>query len=298
MRQVLSLIIGFLLILTIFDPAFAAKKKTKKPAVPLDPVMTFHIVRKSDPLCEPTCPQWIAAEGRIESGTASRLRQTLKALGKTKLPIIISFGGGDLNAALEMARLIREKKLTVAVGTTFYVKCNPKDKTCKLPPEQKSVYRGFPSSAGGYCYSACPFVLAGGVVRMVSSMAQVGVHQITYTPAREWITYRETYKLVKGKKKVIARKEVSRKIVYGKTTHKLSTAQRQTYRNHFKKMGVDVTFLDLLDRAGPKAIYVLKPDELNQMRIRTTDLRADVLSRASMCTPTAKANHCVAAPKP
>lgn len=299
MSRFLTFIFGLLLMLATSDPALAAKKKSKKPVVSLDPVMTFHIVRKSDPLCEPTCPQWIAAEGRIDTGAASRLRKTLKALGTTKLPIVLSSGGGDLNAALEMARLIREKKLTVAVGTTFYFRCAPTDKTCKLPPQQKTVYRGFPSSANGYCYSACPFILAGGVVRLVSPLARVGVHQITYTPSREWITYRETYRLVQGKKKVVSRKEISRKIVYGKTTNKLTKVQRQTYRNHFKKMGVDATFLDLLDRAGPKDIYVLTPQELNALRIRTAELPADVLSRASMCTTTTKANHCVASlPKP
>lgn len=298
MSKFSAYIFSLLLVLAACDPALAAKKKSKMPATPLDPVMTFHVVRKSDPLCEPTCPQWIAAEGRIEPGTPSRLRKTLKFLGKTKLPIIMSSGGGDLNAALAIARLIREKKLNVAIGTTFYIRCAPTDKTCKLPPEQKMVYRGFPSSAGGYCYSACPFILAGGVVRMVSPMARVGVHQITYTPSREWITFHETYRLVKGKKKVISRKEVSRKIIEGKTTHKLSKAQRQTYLNHLKKMGVDMAFLDLLDRAGPKDIYILKPDELDQMRIRTADLPADVLSRSSMCTANAKATHCVPAPKP
>ena len=129
----------------------AKKKPQKKKAAPKQPEppkeawqlpMKVVIVRSSEAGCEPVCPEWIMAEGEITTATPGVFRKALKQMGKRKLPVIIRSPGGQVNAALEIGRMIRKAKLDVAVGWTKYSGCAPADKTCTLPKERKGLYGG------------------------------------------------------------------------------------------------------------------------------------------------------------
>ena len=74
--------------------AFAAN--TKKSAPDLGPTMRFVVVRSSAPGCEPTCPEWISAEGSIVAGTPALFKRTLKGLGSRKLPVVVDSPGGNV----------------------------------------------------------------------------------------------------------------------------------------------------------------------------------------------------------
>ena len=93
-------------------------------------------------------------------GSARQFRKILKQAGKLRLPVVITSPGGDVEAALAIGQMIRERKLDVLVGWTLFTGCNPTVKTCKLPKEQKGVYAGLAMTSRGYCFSACPFILA------------------------------------------------------------------------------------------------------------------------------------------
>ncbi|TIU85827.1 MAG: hypothetical protein E5W03_09965, partial [Mesorhizobium sp.] len=82
------------------------------------PSMQFAFVRSNAPGCEPTCPEWISAEGAIQADTPALFRRVLKILNGRKLPIVVNSPGGDVNAALTLGRLIRKNKLDIAVGKT------------------------------------------------------------------------------------------------------------------------------------------------------------------------------------
>ena len=82
--------------------------------------MAFVVVRSGEPGCEPTCPEWISAEGGIAANTPAQLKKLLKTLGGRKLPIVVSSPGGDVDAALALGRMIRQYKLDVAVGKTRF----------------------------------------------------------------------------------------------------------------------------------------------------------------------------------
>ena len=71
-------------------------------------------VRSSDPACQPDCPEWIAAEGKIEVGTA----QAFAGLGGRRLPVLVNSPGGSVADAMAMGRLIRARGLAVAVART------------------------------------------------------------------------------------------------------------------------------------------------------------------------------------
>jgi hypothetical protein len=151
-----------LLGLCLVPIAAEAKPKVKKEPKP-DFSMQFAIVRGSSLLCEPNCPEWIWAEGEIRSDTAKRFKKFLKTVGDRKLPVIIQSPGGDVDAALAMGRMIRAKKLDVAVGYTTFSSCVPRQKGCDAA--KIGGYRGIAAVGFAYCNSACPLVLAGGTRR-------------------------------------------------------------------------------------------------------------------------------------
>ncbi len=129
-------------------------------------------VTSSDPACEPDCPEWISAEGTIAPGSASAFAKLVASLGGRRLPVLISSHGGSVRDALEMGVLIRSKGLAVAVARTLIANCPERARECPNA-------RGQAMSAGAFCASACPLVLAGGVERLVGPSSLVGVHQIT-----------------------------------------------------------------------------------------------------------------------
>lgn len=135
--------------------------------------MRFVVVRGSNPLCNPDCPEWISAEGVISTQTPQKLRQLLATLGNRRLPVVISSRGGELSGALAAGRLIRERKLDVAVGRTDFVDCDPGAWNCLA---KEGAYAGLSIDAGVECDSACALMLAGGVRRLVGPQARLSLY--------------------------------------------------------------------------------------------------------------------------
>jgi len=162
-------------------PAVTAKAKpapaatTEPAAAKRDEDMRFAVVRGSNPLCNPDCPEWISAEGAITSQTPQRLRQVLDTLGDRRLPVVINSAGGDLLGALAAGRLIREKRLDIAVAHTDFVGCDPREWNCLA---EDGAYAGLTVDAEGVCDSACALVLASGVRRFVGPRARLSVHSL------------------------------------------------------------------------------------------------------------------------
>ncbi|MBB4002347.1 hypothetical protein [Aurantimonas endophytica] len=91
----------------------------------------------------------VTAIGRIEIGTGAQLTEFLAEQGiRAGSTVHLHSPGGSVDDAIEMAREIRRLRLSTSV---------PDD---------------------GYCASACPLVLAGGVTRAAGTDAWVGVHQV------------------------------------------------------------------------------------------------------------------------
>jgi hypothetical protein len=93
--------------------------------------------------------------------------------------------------------------------------------------------------------------LAAGQKRVVKSGAHVGVHEITTQPFYQRVRYYETCRIVRGHKKILSRKIVSRKNIVGKTTTKMSKSFDKKLRTYLTVMGVNLTMLDLLHLAPP-----------------------------------------------
>lgn len=89
----------------------------------------------------------IIINGGIEEGDADRFNAFISSLESVPSNVVINSPGGIVSDALSIGRQIRELDV----------------RTLVLP--------------GAYCYSACPYLFAGGTKREASRRGEVGVHQ-------------------------------------------------------------------------------------------------------------------------
>ncbi|WP_353042490.1 hypothetical protein [Mesorhizobium sp. M1217] len=273
-------------LLALGHAAFAAdaKKSTPEKSTPdLGPTMPFVVVRSSAPGCEPTCPEWISAEGSIEAGTPALFKRTLKALGGRKLPIVVDSPGGNVEAALTLGRLIRKNKLDIAVGKTRFVGCLPDVKNCKEKDGKGARYFGNAYADGAICNSACPLMFSGGIRRVVGEWAFLGVHQITTTYIRTKLLYRTTYRVVKGKKKILSTKVVSRKNAGSYKTYEMNKPLERKLAAYLKEMGVGLGVLETMKGTPASSIQQLVPYDMLQMNLVTSLDAVDLLTAPTLC---------------
>jgi hypothetical protein len=256
--------------------------------------MTFAHVRFGSPSCAPTCPEWISAEGKITGSTPALFRKFLSSRGKAQLPIIIQSSGGDIDAAMQMGRMIRKKKLDVSVGWTLLSKRCIAPNTCSAAEWPKGVSAGLAFSARAYCNSACSLVLAAGVHRMAGTISSVGVHQ----PHTNWtkgdtIYYREKYRMVGKKKIIISRKEVKR--VKGKafSTDGFYKGLRKKMTSYLSDMGVSVSLIAFMEKAPNSSIYWMSADDLTQTQLTNRVDSTEGVINLLTCKTLPLKSHCI-----
>ena len=109
-----------------------------KPEGALAKPMTFELVGGGQ----------LIASGTITPGTSRSFAAEAERHAEYIKTVVLSSPGGSVADALEMGRLIREKRFATEV------------------------------EAGKYCVSSCPLVFAGGVDRRAGDKATIGVHQL------------------------------------------------------------------------------------------------------------------------
>ena len=259
---------------------------------PEDNPMRFAVVRSSAAGCEPTCPEWISAEGAIVAATPAEFRKVLKRLAGRRLPVVISSPGGDVDAAMAIASLIRRNKLDVAVGLTRFEGCYPGFKDCKLNKGKAAAFYGTAFANGAYCASACPLILAGGVRRVVGQWASLGVHQITTTFVRTKVFYRTKYKVVKGKKRIIEEKVVSRKNAGSYKTYEMNKTLEKRLAAFLKELGVGDTLLATIKNTPATTLHLIAPNDMLQMKLITSLDGVQLVTAADVCRAVPAAGNC------
>ncbi len=260
--------------------ALTAAAAAQAPGAPMQFMLVHADPSSGD--CRPDgCMDWIAAEGMIDARSPADLRKLLASVGNRKLPIIVNSPGGNVDAAMAMGEIIRKRGLSVAVAGTRLKSCPNNQPLCA--DGWRAGSKGIAYSAGSRCFSACPFVLAAGVRRVVSPFSIVGVHQVRTTYNQERIIYRMRYQIVNGKKRLVSRQEVSRKFVGQHDSTKLSKSQRSKFLAYFKEMGVDRSILDMAMSAAPTSIRLIAPDEAVKIGLQTDKASADDLIKAGSC---------------
>jgi hypothetical protein len=224
--------------------------------------MQVYLVRGAQPGCEPQCPEWIAAQGRIEAGSVARFKKVLSHLGDRKVPVFIDSSGGKVREAFAIGRLLRSRGLDVVVTKTAFTPCAPADAAC-LKARTAGVLTGLPQARLSKCASSCAFVLAGGVRRLVGGETFVGVHRIRsfYVYTRVWRTYR----MSSSRKRLVSERRVSQRVVETRTP-------RQTYvqiRRYFAEMGVGEPILPLILATPSDSLHWLTRNELRTSRLAT-----------------------------
>ena len=242
-------------------PAVARERPAFKDT---NPPMRVLIVRSAEPGCEPFCAEWISAQGRITAGTPGEFRRALKKLGARQLPVFIHSGGGLVPAALEIGRMLRERKIDIHVAGTFLESCVPGDRTC-VARSKSDAPLGEPASLNAQCASACSFILAAGTQRLVPLLGLVGVHRATAFRTRVNVLrkYRVTWKLVNGRKVETSRTLVSETEVSRRTTRiEAPESANRDVAKYFAAMGVSTTLLALIAATPASDIHWLSADEL------------------------------------
>lgn len=241
--------------------------------------MQVYIVRSAMPGCEPTCAEWIAAQGRIEAGSVARFKKVLRDMGSRRLPVLIDSTGGTVEHGLAIGRLIRSRQLDVAVSKTDLVRvpCDPDDAQCRKRLAAGGM-KGTVNVALSKCASACVFVLASGTRRTVSDRTWVGVHQFTsyrtkvlrtyrYEPAPAWDS--------PGRRRRIL---VSEKVISGKN---VPTPRRDkvygVVKKYFAEMGIGDGIMELLFSAPSTSIRWLSAGELTTTLIATDLMPVDTV---------------------
>ncbi len=173
----------FLITAAVFLFGIAIASATESKETPEERPMNFVLVRNGN--CQESCVEWISAEGEITTDTPRRFKKLLKDLDGRRLPVVFQSHGGDVDAALSIGRMIRAAGLDTGVGRTQLNGCPMLDPRCTEKMIKNGWSEGEVHAGGAYCFSACPFALAGGEIRAAAANAYVGVHQLTNGPIHQ-----------------------------------------------------------------------------------------------------------------
>jgi hypothetical protein len=146
--------------------------------------MQFYVVKGASDACGPGCDRWIAIEGKIDSSAAARFRKFLARVHGRNLPLYLHSPGGNVEQALAMGGILREKPVVARVGRTVVTECGFEaqdgDACLKLKQSGRELH-GDISTRGAFCGSACPYLILGAATREVAADAALAVHSAKVT---------------------------------------------------------------------------------------------------------------------
>jgi hypothetical protein len=167
--------------------------------------MKITLMRSGAIDCLPDCVEWIALEGKFDGHTPKQFREALALAKSAHPPILISSGGGDVDAAMAIGRIIRARGLDVIVTRAEALAPDPAaapaaDNRGISAKPQAVVDYGRPVLKGAFCASACTLVLASGVRRVVAPGVGVGVHEMLVPEQDQLqrVRYYQTRTLARG----------------------------------------------------------------------------------------------------
>ena len=139
----------------------------------------FYVARGAPDACGRGCDSWIAVEGQIDAGAAPRFRKFLRQLRGRSLPIYFASPGGNLDQALAMGVMLREKPTIARVARTVVNDCGfeaQNSEVCLKLKQSGRELHGQLSTRGASCNSACPYLMLGATTREVAPDALLAVH--------------------------------------------------------------------------------------------------------------------------
>jgi hypothetical protein len=164
-----------------FGPAPSALAAAVRPAPREAPVppMVFYVVKGASDACGRGCDRWIAAEGQVDSDAAPRFRKFLRQLRDRNLPMYFSSPGGNLDQALAIGAMLRERPVVARVARTVVQECGfeaqDSDACIKLKLSGRELH-GDLWTRGAMCNSACPYLILGAPTREIAPDTVLAVH--------------------------------------------------------------------------------------------------------------------------
>ena len=143
--------------------------------------MIFFVAKGEANACGPKCGEWIAAEGAIDEGAALRLREFLAEPSRRQLPVFFNSPGGDASTAVQLGLILRQYRMTAGVGRTKLRGCSAAplaDPACRKLMQTRAEHAARFSSEEAWCFSACPYAMAGASFRKVALNAKMSVHSL------------------------------------------------------------------------------------------------------------------------
>ena len=144
------------ILVSICGQALAAASASRE-APP--PPMVFYVAKGAPDACGRGCDRWIAIEGQVDSGAALRFRKFLRQIRDRNLPMYFSSPGGNLDQALAMGVMLRERPVVARVARTVVKECGFEaqngDACLKLKQSGRELH-GDLWTRGAMCNSACP----------------------------------------------------------------------------------------------------------------------------------------------
>ncbi len=173
---------AFLVVLlaSICGQALAASAATRPaPREVPPPPMVFYVAKGAPDACGRGCDSWIAVEGQVDSGAALRFRRFLRQVGDRNLPMYFSSPGGNLDQALAMGAMLRERPVVARVARTVVRECGFEaqdgDACLKLKQSGRELH-GDLWTRGAMCNSACPYLILGATTREIAPDTLLAVH--------------------------------------------------------------------------------------------------------------------------
>jgi hypothetical protein len=168
-----------ILVLTCGSAAAAPAAVRRAPPAEPTPPMVFYVAKGAPDACGRGCDRWIAVEGQVDGGAALRFRKFLKGIADRSLPVYFYSPGGNLDQALAMGAMLREKPVVARVARTVVKECGFESQDsapCLKLKQSGRELHGDLWTRGAICNSACPYLILGANTREIAPDAQLAVH--------------------------------------------------------------------------------------------------------------------------
>jgi hypothetical protein len=208
--------------------------------------MTFYVVKGGPDACGRGCDRWIAVEGQIDSNAAARFRKFLSPQRDRTLPIYFYSPGGNLDQAVAMGNMLREKPMVARVARTVVRECGfeaQDSQVCIKLKQSGRELHGELFTHSAMCASACPYLILGAATREIAPDAALAVH---------------------SPKVVVSFRGVSQptQAMVAAATERGRERGDRLLSGYFARMGVDAALLDLSRTVKFEDMHVLTREEI------------------------------------
>jgi hypothetical protein len=204
--------------------------------------MEFFVAQGPPNSCGEGCDRWIAAEGDIDHGAAYRFRRFIEQTGDARLPVFFSSQGGELDASLELGRILRSRSMKAGVALTIPGDClkSKAVRECSAAIRESPIGNASLWSANVQCRSGCAYAILGASIREISPDAYMGVHSTSVDVHELRMSQEDQRRFVE---------------------EKLQKAERDV-RAYLTNMGIDDTLYSIAKQTKFQSLHLLTRREL------------------------------------